>query len=72
MGMKANPFKKEPLKVIGVSRMDDNDQSILVSFNREPTNEEFVAFHICIRAVPDWEATAEDIIEMQGSEKVKR
>ncbi len=40
-----SPEQLESLKAIGVNRMGDNPQAILVHFNREPTDDELRALH---------------------------
>jgi hypothetical protein len=53
MSDNVHSFPRGPLKCPGVSRMGDNDKAILVSFNRQLTDEELRFFHeVCQRSAP--------------------
>ncbi len=42
-------WKQEPLSVMGVSRLGDNDKALLVSFTRKPTDDELRRLHDRLR-----------------------
>jgi hypothetical protein len=44
-GPNCHPPFVNPLKVVGTGRVGDNDQVLMISFNRKPTDNELRAFH---------------------------
>lgn len=43
-------FKRDPLRAIGVSRVGDNEQSLLVSFSAKPTDDDLRKLHDHLRS----------------------
>lgn len=52
----------EPLKAIGISRMFDNEQALLISVNRKPTDDE-------IREIQDMVGRREGVVETMVATK---